>query len=211
MSRKFAAVCVGLVATLLVACGGRNAGGMASNGALALPPLERDLTVSAMLPARTVGEEQPSEGLGSIKMASWHATVGGFTQRTYSQTLAFPPGTKITIRNLSKTTPHTFNVIKKIDGHVAAFPKNPQLVTSARGNGKLGIGYASGIIEPGKAVSVILANPGTYLIGCAFHYQLGMRDVLVVSKNAKPGPQATPPASSPSPSPTSSGGGGGGW
>jgi plastocyanin len=53
-------------------------------------------------------------------------------------------------------------------------------------------GYASGAIQPGKSVTVVLSKPGNYLIGCAFHYHEGMQDVIVVKKNATPGPQGTP-------------------
>jgi plastocyanin len=64
----------------------------------------------------------------------------------------------------------------------------------AQGNGKLKKGYASGVIMSGKSVTLTLAKPGIYLIGCFFHYGEGMRDVLVVSAKATPGPEATPPA-----------------
>ena len=36
-----------------------------------------------------------------------------------------------------------------------------------------------------------LSKDGIYLIGCAFHYHAGMRDVFLVGKYARPGPQAT--------------------
>ncbi len=42
-------------------------------------------------------------------------------------------------------------------------------------------------------MTLTLSKPGTYLIGCAFHYSEGMRDVFVVAKGAKPGQEATPP------------------
>ena len=81
--------------------------------------------------------------------------------------------------------------------------KDPKLSVPARGHGKLAAGYASGPIKPGKSVTVELDTPGHYLIGCAFHYSEGMRDVLVVAKGATPGPQATPPKGRPTATPTS--------
>jgi len=93
-------------------------------------------------------------------------------------------------------------VVKVIEKPPAVFPKNPNLSVPARGNGKLEGGYASGPIKPGKTVTVTLVKAGTYLIGCAFHYNEGMRDVLVVAKGAAPGPQATPPSGKPTPTPT---------
>jgi plastocyanin len=213
MYRKLAALALALVAGTLVACGGRGTGQSAlpMGGSVALPQVERDLAMSAVLPAHTIGEELPNEGLGNVRMGYWGVTVGGFTQTQYSQTLAFPVGTKITIRNLSKMNAHTLDVVKQITGHRASFPGNPPLPTSAHGHGILAVGYASGVIQPGHSVTVTLSKAGTYLIGCAFHYGFGMRDVLIVTNHdPDPGPQASAPAGNPSPSPTSSGGGGGG-
>jgi hypothetical protein len=171
---------------------------------MALPPIDDTLSIAATLPSDTIGEELPREGLGDISSPLWHANLGGFTQRDYSEALAFPPGTKITIRNLSKTTPHTLDVIAEIKGPPAAFPAHPTLSLAARGGDKLQAGYASGIIQPGHSITVVLKK-GIYLIGCAFHYSQGMHDVIVVEDGAKPGPQATPlPTPSPTPSPSPS-------
>jgi len=216
MVRKFAALSLALAAGLLAACGGGHGlgpnAGMGGGMSYALPPVG-DLAIDATLPKHTIGETLPSS-LGTIKMKTWNnAVVGGFTQTKLSQTLAFPPGTKITIRNMSKTDAHTFNVIKEIFGTHVRFPKAPSLMVTPRGGNKLELGYASGPIKPGKSITVVLAKAGTYLIGCAFHYKSeGMRDILIVKAGAKPGPQATPPStgggggSTPTPSP-----GSGGW
>jgi plastocyanin len=177
----------------VAACAGQQ------NGATMMPQaggmttrLGDDMLVDVTMPKDTVGEELPGEGLGSIKSPFWGATLGGFTQMQYSQALGFPPGTKLTIRNLSKSISHTLNVVAKIAGHPAKFPVNPTLSQQPKGAGKFGLGYASGVIKPGGSVTMTLSTPGTYLIGCAFHYNDGMRDVFVVSATAKPGNQATP-------------------
>ena len=169
--------------------------------AVLLPPVDSDLIMYAVMPKDAIGEELPYQGLGTIHSNYWKATLGGYTQKSYSQALGFPPGTKITIHNLSKTTPHTLNVVKVIKGPPAVFPQNPNLSVPPRGKGTLQGGYARGPIKPGKTVTVTLAKAGIYLIGCAYHYKSGMRDVLVVGKNATPGPQATPPPK-PTPTPT---------
>ena len=83
-------------------------------------------------------------------------------------------------------------MVKVISAPPAVFPKGIKLPIKAEGDGKLEAGYASGPIKPGKSVTVTLAKAGTYLIGCAYHYDLGMHDVLVVGPHAAPGPQATP-------------------
>ena len=211
MLRKFAALSLALVAGILAACGGRGSAPSGGMGGVsyALPPVE-DLAITASLPKNSIGEDLPGV-LGTIKSVHFGAKVGGFTQMRYSQTLAFPPGTKITIHNLSKDgTAHTFNVIMVVTGKTVHFPTNPGLLLSAHGHGKLEAGYRSGIIDAGKSVTVTLAKEGTYVVGCAFHYvSNGMRDIIVVKSGAKPGPQASPPSSTPSPQPTSTGSGGG--
>jgi plastocyanin len=205
MSKKLIAVAVAIVGLAVSACGGRMMGGASSSGAgtYLLPSIDSDLVMEANLPKDTIGEELPSEGLGQIKDPKWKALLGGFTQMSRSQALAFPPGTKITIRNLSKRLSHTLDVVAEIKGPPAHFPKNPNLPIGKHGNGVLQKGYASGAIHPGKSVTVTLSNAGIYLIGCAFHYHSGMHDVLVVERGAKPGPQATARSTSgPSSTPT---------
>lgn len=204
MLRKLLALAIALAGLAVSACGGRAGVGGNSAGVetVMLPPMGNDLMVVATVPAHTIGEELPSEGLGTIHSSKWQATVGGFTQKSYSQTLGFKPNTKLTILNLSKSVTHTLDVVEEIKGPPAKFPKNPKLPVQKQLAGKLESGYASGPIKPGKSVTVHLIKPGTYLIGCAFHYHEGMRDVLVVEANASPGPQATPPPT-PSSTPTS--------
>ena len=207
MSKRLSAIVVMFTALALTACGAGSIG--AGNTALmngttySLPAVDSDLAMTATVPKDTIGEELPQEGVGSIKSSVWKATLGGFTQTERTQSLAFPPGTKITIRNLSSSVTHTLNVVKVISGPPAVFPANPKLSIPAKGDGKLEAGYASGPISPGKSVTVTLVKAGTYEIGCAFHYGEGMRDVLVVKAGAKPGPQATPsgPKTSPTPWP----------
>lgn len=197
----FSAVLIGAV---LVACSTRGGSNFVPSATqVTLPSVNSDLQITAQVPAKTIGEELPTEGIGTYKSPFWKAVVGGYTQESYAQTLGFPTGTTITIRNLSKKTPHTLDVVAKIAGPPAKFPKNPSLRTQAHGGKVLATGYASGIIEPGKSVTVTLSNAGTYLIGCAFHYGEGMHDVLVIGRKAKPGQQGTPPPQG-TPRPTSS-------
>jgi plastocyanin len=192
MLKKVFAVLLAALGLAVSACAGGTGG--QGGGVVMLPPMGSDVEMFATLPTTgTIGEELPGEGLGSIDSARWKAELGGFTQQRFSQSLGFPPGTKITLRNLSRSVTHTLDVVKAIDGPPADFPKDPTLSIPAKGDGKLEAGYASGPIDPGKSVTLTLVKAGTYLIGCAFHYHEGMRDVLVVAKGAKPGPQASPP------------------
>jgi plastocyanin len=194
MSTRLAALSLAMAAASLAACAGGGTGTGASGAStVLLPSYNQNVTVFATVPKDTIGEELPSEGLGAINDPHWKATLGGFTQTKFSQALGFPTGTKITLENLSKNISHTMNVVKKIKKAPANFPSSPSLTTNARGGGVLGPKFASGVLSPGKSVSVMLSKAGTYLFGCAFHYQDGMRDVIVVKAKATPGPQATPP------------------
>ncbi len=191
MSKRIAAVSLAVVAAMLAACAGRDAS-QAGGNSFALPSFSKSVAIVATLPSDTIGEELPSEGVGTVNDTFWKATLGGFTQTNYAQALGFPPGTKITLMNLSKNISHTLDYVKKIRKPPANFPQNPNLPVAASG-GKFGKGYASGSISPGKSVTVMLGKAGIYLIGCAFHYGEGMHTVLVVKKNATPGPEGTPP------------------
>jgi plastocyanin len=191
MSKRIAAVSLAVVAAMLAACAGRDAS-QAGGNSFALPSFSKSVAIVATLPSDTIGEELPSEGVGTVNDTFWKATLGGFTQTNYAQALGFPPGTKITLMNLSKNISHTLDYVKKIRKPPAKFPTNPNLPIAASG-GNFGKGYASGSISPGKSVTVMLAKAGIYLVGCAFHYGEGMHTVLVVKKNATPGPEGTPP------------------
>ncbi|HZV77006.1 MAG TPA: hypothetical protein VFF63_04485 [Candidatus Babeliales bacterium] len=206
MFSKYIALAVALLGLAVSACASRTVNGavVPESETVPLGRLGDDLVAFATLPKDTIGEELPTEGLGVIKSAKWKADLGGFTQQRYSQSLGFPPKTKITIRNLSDSVTHTLDVVKEISGPPADFPKNPSLSIPAKGHGELEAGYASGPIKPGKSVTVTLVKAGIYLIGCAFHYHEGMHDVLVVAPHAAPGEQATPlPTSKPTATPTS--------
>lgn len=144
------------------------------------------------LPSSAIGVAIPTGKIGVENDPVW-GSVGGYTQMQTSQILAFPPGAKITIENLSSTTPHTLNVLAQTNGPPPSWPKNPSLSFSPSGNGVLSTTYASGTINPKKSVTVTLSNPGIYLIGCAFHYiSNAMRGVIQVVAGATPGPTASP-------------------
>jgi hypothetical protein len=72
--------------------------------------------------------------------------------------LGFPPGTKITITNLSSNITHTLDFVAKRKAPPARFPASPKLSIPAQGDGKLEKGYASGPISPGKTVTVTLVR-----------------------------------------------------
>jgi cytochrome oxidase Cu insertion factor (SCO1/SenC/PrrC family) len=171
-----------LVVAAITACtNGGGLGTVGGGGGGGTPP-----------PVTGIGVAIPTGKIGVVNDPTW-GSVGGYTQEHTSQVLAFPPGTKITITNLSSTTPHTLNVIGLTNTPPPNWPANPSLSFSPTGNGVLGTNYASGILNPTKSVTVKLTNPGIYLIGCAFHYVSNqMRDIIEVAAGATPGPTASP-------------------
>lgn len=200
MARRIDALLLASGITLLLAAcgggGGGGGGGITPVGGSTNPPAPAPTGVGT----NAIGIALPSGPIGTVASATY-GTVGGFTQSVYSQTLAFAPGTTITIKNLSATNAHTLNVLS-----TSSFPASPTLSTASSGTTSLDANYASGSIAPGGSVTVTLSNPGTYYIGCAYHYMNSpsMRDVLLVSSSATPGPQATP-----APNQTAPPGGGG--
>jgi protein SCO1 len=177
-------LCV-LVGSAVAAC--TNGGGLGSigggGGGGSPSPLPTSSAIGVAIPTGKIGVENDP---------TW-ATISGYTQEQTSQVLAFPPGAKITVTNLSKTTPHTLNVIATTTGPPPAWPKSPNLSFYPSGNGVLGSGYASGTLNAGQSVTVKLSKPGIYLIGCAFHYiEFNMRDIIQVVAGATPGPTASP-------------------
>jgi protein SCO1 len=172
----------GLFAVAIAACtNGGGLGGIGGGGASPSP-----------LPSSAIGVAIPIGKIGVEDDPVW-GTISGYTQEQTSQILAFPPGTKITIKNLSSVDPHTLNVIAETNGPPPHWPASPSLSFSPSGNGVLGAGYASGSLSPGASVTVKLSNVGIYLIGCAYHYvEYNMRDIIQVVAGATPGPTASP-------------------
>jgi protein SCO1 len=179
--RTVAAALVVSIACAIAAC--TNGGGLGTTGGGGSP---------SPFPSGGIGIGIPTGKIGVENDPTW-GTVSGYTQDQTSQVMAFPPGSKITLKNLSTTTPHTLNVVALASAPPANFPPSPSLTFSARGNGVLGADYASGTINPSSTVTVTLSKAGIYLIGCAFHYiEFHMRDVIQVVAGATPGPTASP-------------------
>lgn len=194
--RSIPAITLAAIASL-AACGGGGSSGsgstytppssnpMASNPPATSPPVSTQQVVSMALPQSTIGQEtDPTWGL-----------IGGFTQTTGSQVLAFAPGSQVMLKNLASNVQHTLDVIASGVTPGMPFPStSPSL--NAAGGSTIGAGFASGPLNGGQLAGPFTLAQGTYYIGCAFHYlSNGMRGVLIVQANATPGPQATPPPS----------------
>ena len=104
MTQRFGSLTALAAILALAACGGSNGSTASQSGNMMTMPMGPDMVMQAKLPKDTIGEELPSEGVGTENDPTW-GTVGGYTQTKKAQVLAFPPGTKITIINLSKSIP----------------------------------------------------------------------------------------------------------
>jgi hypothetical protein len=181
----------------LAACGGGGGGG--GTPPAGNPPVSTQQVIRIALPTTAMGYESTTFG-----------QIGGYTQKSTSQTLAFAPNQQVMFKNAQSTgqnaPAHTLG-----DTGAQSFISNPPLSTQNSGGSTFSAGYQSGTLSPGQSIGPVTLSAGTYYIGCAYHYSsLGMRDILVVSPQAKPGPQATSaPGSSPPPNGGGNGGGGG--
>jgi protein SCO1 len=173
------------VAAVFAAC--TNGGGLGTIGGGGSSPSPSPFPSSS-----AIGIAIPTREIGVVNDPVW-GTVSGYTQSKTSQVLAFAPGAKITLKNLSSIDPHTLNVIAATKGPPPNWPASPSLSFYPSGNGILGPGYASGTLNPGATLTVTLSKPGIYLIGCAYHYvEFAMRDIIEVVAGATPGPTASP-------------------
>jgi hypothetical protein len=176
----------------VAACGGGGSAAPATVGPTASPaptiaPTAAPQVITMSLPTSAIGQEtDPTYGL-----------IGGYTQQTYSQTLAFVPGAQIMIANGQAGVPHTLNVLSQ-----TAFPSAPTLSTAAAGGTTLAAGFQSGSLAGDSTIGPITLTAGLYYIGCGYHYTSNtMRTVLNVATAAVPGPQATAVPAQPAPTP----------
>src|ERR1700688_624187 len=172
-----AALIVVALIGVATACGGGGYGG-GGDVAPTNPPVNTQQVVRLALPSSSMGtENDPTFGM-----------VGGFTQATYSQVLGFAPGAQIMIQNDQGGVQHTLGDT----GGTSGFNSGAALSMTASGGSTFSSGFQTGTLTPGQMVGPITLTAGTYYIGCAFYYASNqMRDVLVVSAGAQPGPQAT--------------------
>ena len=203
MQHRMAAgfLAVALVA-LVAACSGGGGGG--GYGGPTTTPTSTN-TSTPLSTQQVVRLSLPTTAIGTVNDPSY-GTVGGYTQTIYSQVLAFAPGSQIMIQNAQTVnpTPHTLGDLG------GSFNSGSTLSTTASSGSTFSSGFQSGTINAGAAVGPFTLAAGTYYIGCAFHYASNqMRDVLVVSAAATPGPQGTQPPTSATPQPIPSSNGGG--
>ena len=189
---RFAIAALAIAAATAAGCGG--GGGGASTTAPGPGPQP---SISAVPAVEIV---LFSKFVGSINTPPF-GTVRGFTQQTYSQVLGLSPGQQIMLKN-GDTVTHTFNVY-------AAYPTAPPspngtLDTTPSGTTVLNAGYRSGPITAGSSVGPLTVTNtlGNLYIACTFHFgSNNMKDGVVVSVNATPGPQASAPGGGGSPPP----------
>jgi hypothetical protein len=177
----------------LVACGGGGGGGSTP----ATTPVTPVSNVAPTAQPQVITMALPQSVMGQLTDPTF-GVIGGYTQSTYSQVLAFAPNSQVMLANGQAGQPHTLDVIAQS----GPFPSSPTLSTNPAGGSTLAAGFASGTLNGGSEIGPVTLSAGTYFVGCAFHYVSNMmRTVLIVAAAATPGPQATaPPGSSPPPS-----------
>ena len=191
------AAAVVTVAAALAACGGGGGGGGTGGG---VPPPVPTPTPTPVTSQQVVTMALPTSVMGS-RLDPTFGLIGGYTQQTYSQVLAFAPGSQIMVHNGQGATPHTLGVVS-----TTAFDSGAALNTSATGGSTISSGFNTGTVLGGADAGPFTLAAGTYYIGCAFHYASNaMRTVLLVAAGATPGPQATPPVPNATPSPGKTG------
>lgn len=191
-----------MLAAALAACGGGGSTTPAGSGYNPPPPGPTPAPTTSPSNQQIVTMALPNTAIGTVTDPTF-GLIGGFTQQLYSQVLAFPPASRVMIRNGQSGTPHTFGVVS-----TTSFDSGAALSTNATGGSTIQAGFNTGSVNGGTLVGPFTLVAGTYYVGCAFHYSSNaMRTVLQVGANATPGPQATPPA----PTQTAPPAGGGGF
>ena len=197
--RLLAAFLIVSCAAVASACSGGGGGGGYGGGSTTTP------TAAPTTSLQVVRLALPTSSMGYVTDPTF-GRVGGYTQTNYSQVLGFAPGAQIMIQNDDSTTVHTFG---DTGGH-GSFPTSGSgLSTTAAGGSTVSSGFQTGTLNIGQLAGPFTLTAGTYYIGCAYHYASNsMRDVLVVSAGAAPGPAATQnPGLSSTPPPYGGGGG----
>jgi len=198
-SLGIAAAAVACAAALAACGGGGSTGGTVGPPAVTATPTPTPTQVSTQ---QVVSEALPTTSIGAETDPTF-GLIGGFTQKIYSQTLAFAPGSQIMVHNGQTGVPHTFGV----DSTTGFDANGTALTLAASGGSTVGAGFNTGTIAAGASAGPFTLAAGTYWIGCAYHYvSNNLRTVLQVSAAATPGPQATPPAGTGTPSPIPGGG-----
>jgi hypothetical protein len=197
-TRSLGALGLFLVAATVTACGGGGGGGYGGSPpphATTAPPSQTQQVIRAALPTSPIGQfNDPLYGL-----------IAGYTQTKTSQVLGFLPGSQVMIANAqsaSSNIPHTLGDTGGQGQFPSGQPSELSMQSNTPNGGSFTSGFQTGTISAGTMVGPFTLTTGVYFIGCAYHYsELGMRDVLVVASNAKPGATATsPPGESPPPS-----------
>ena len=107
---------------------------------------------------------------------------GGST-KTMTQVVSITEsaGDTVEFENVDSGTAHTANNLGTWTGSFPAngpsVPANP----SPAGTDISAAGFTTGVLNPGETSPAYVADvPGIYVFGCAFHYSIGMRTVIIV-------------------------------
>jgi plastocyanin len=90
-------------------------------------------------------------------------------------------GTTVQFQDVESGTPHTAADLGVWTGGYPNMGPNPGATSSPAGTDISATGFTTGFLNGGSASAKYAANvPGIYVFGCAFHYSIGMRTVIIV-------------------------------
>ena len=104
MSKRIASLLFAAGAAMLAACAGHSSPSAAGDGSVLLPSFDKNLVVTATLPKNSIGEELPSEGLGTIEKP--HPIQQAFIDEQAAQCGYCTNGMIMSAKALLTETPH---------------------------------------------------------------------------------------------------------
>lgn len=121
----------------------------------------------------------------SCNDSTFHQVVGYFGGTTAVQsqviTITHSPSDKIQFENVDSGTPHTASGVGPWTGSYPGGSPNPSATPSPAGTDISAAGFTSGSLNPAQISNAYVADvPGMYIIGCGYHYSIGMRTVIIV-------------------------------
>jgi plastocyanin len=90
-------------------------------------------------------------------------------------------GTTIQFQDVENGTPHTAADLGVWTGNYPSQGPNAAATPSPAGTDISAAGFTTGFLNGPSSSALYAANiPGIYVFGCAFHYSIGMRTVIIV-------------------------------
>jgi plastocyanin len=152
--------------------GGGNGGGHPTNCTTSVAPAG----------AEVIGVDLSTTSCDDSTFAQVLGYFGG-TAAVQSQVIHITrsPSDSIQFENVDSGTPHTASSLGPWTGSYPGGSPSQSATPSPAGTDISAAGFTSGSLNPGQLSNAYVANvPGMYVFGCAYHYPIGMRTVIIV-------------------------------